>query len=78
MARYFFDIDDGDQVTWDTDGVECSSREEIRRRATGVLPEVARDELPDGDFRQFWVKVRNEQGQYVFEASLVLRAGWID
>jgi hypothetical protein len=78
MARYFFDIDDGEEFTRDVLGVECASREDVRRNATGGLAEVAQDELPDGNQRLFQVRVRNEDGRYVFEASLALRSEWID
>ena len=78
MARYFFDIDDGEEFTRDMFGVECPSREDARRNAIGGLAEVAQDELPDGNQRLFKVRVRNEEGEYVFEASLALWAGWVN
>jgi hypothetical protein len=78
MALYFFDIDDGEEFTRDTLGVECASREDVRRQATGGLAEVVQAEIPNGNQRLFWVRVRNEEGQYVFEASLALWSKWID
>ena len=78
MALYFFDIDDGEEFTRDMFGVECMSREDVSRQATGGLAEVAQEEIPDGNQRLFRVRVRNEEGQYVFEASLDLRSKWID
>ena len=78
MALYFFDIDDGEEFTRDMFGVECASREDVHRQATGGLAEVARDEIPNGSQRLFWVRVRNEEGHYVFEAALALWSKWID
>ena len=78
MARYFFDIDDGEKSTRDMFGVECASREDVRRNATRGLAEVVKDEIPDGNQRLFQVRVRNEEGNYVFEASLALLSKWID
>jgi hypothetical protein len=78
MALYFFDIDDGEEFIRDMFGVECASREDVRRNATRGLAEVVQDEIPDGNQRLFQVRVRNEEGQYIFEASLALCGRWID
>ena len=78
MALYFFDLDDGEEFTRDMFGVECASRDDVRRNATGGLADVARDKIADGNQRLFWVRVRNEEGRYVCEASLALWFKWID
>jgi hypothetical protein len=78
MARYFFDIYDNEQVTSDTKGLECASRQEVREAAISVLPAIARDELPDGNRHSFRVRVRDHGDRPVFQASLTLEAGWLD
>ncbi len=77
MTRYFFDIDDGERATRDSEGQEFDSREKVRAAAVSALPDIARDELPDGDRREFKVSVRDEAGLYVFRATLALRAEWL-
>jgi hypothetical protein len=77
MARYFFDLYDGDIEAKDTEGLEFDDREEMRRAALAELPDIARDALPDGDEREFVVAVRSEGGQVVFRAALSLGAGWV-
>lgn len=77
MARYFFDVDDGERRTLDRDGHEMVSPAAMRREAIGALPAIAADALPDGDHRVFQVRVRDEGGRPVFHASLTLAAGWL-
>ncbi|MFA6154206.1 hypothetical protein [Mesorhizobium sp.] len=77
MARYFFDLHDGNEFTDDREGVICGTLTEVSDHAVGVLPDIAREELPDGPNRRFWIKVRDENGAYVFRASLALATAWL-
>ena len=72
--RYFFDVHDGENETRDQDGLECATRDQMRDEAIVALPDIARDEPPNGERRQFRVKVRDGRGRYVFQASLELVA----
>jgi hypothetical protein len=78
MPQFFFDIDDGDRQLQDGEGTELPSREEARREAIGILPDIAREVLPDGNHRNFICRVRNDSGAVIFTASLTLRAEWSD
>ncbi|TGV95758.1 hypothetical protein EN788_58805 [Mesorhizobium sp. M2D.F.Ca.ET.145.01.1.1] len=60
----------------DDDGQPFESREQARAEAIRILQDVARDEMPDRDLVKITVKVRNETGAQVLEASLVLTALW--
>ncbi len=77
MARYYFDIDDGDVATEDDDGTELDGLSEARNHAIAVLPSLARDVLPDGDRREFRVTLRDANGRSIFRASLSFRADWL-
>ena len=77
MPRYFFDIDDGDRRTLDDEGFDLPGLQEARDEAIRVLPDIARDVLPDGDHRNFVVTVRAEGGLPVFRATLSLVAKWV-
>jgi hypothetical protein len=77
MPRYFFDIEDNGELTVDDEGLELSSEKAVRDEAIRALPELAKDELPDGAQHSFWVKVRDESGAYIFQASLELKSGWL-
>ncbi|WP_262266330.1 DUF6894 family protein [Microvirga yunnanensis] len=78
MHRFYFDIHDGERFTRDEVGSLCQGRKAMRDAAIKVLPDIARDELPDGDRRDFMVEVRNEDGHYLFRATLSLAAEWLD
>ena len=77
MPRFFFDIHDGEMMTEDKDGVQLTDLEAVRTAAISVLPDIARDELPDGDAREFIVWVRDESDQRIFKASLTLQASFL-
>jgi hypothetical protein len=78
VLRYYFDVDDGEDFTRDRDGVDLPDADEVRRMAVSLLPNLARDELPDGDKHVFSVKVRTEEGYCVYHATLSLIAEWLD
>jgi hypothetical protein len=78
MPKYFFDIHDGEHATVDNAGIDCADRKQVRSEAIQALPDIARDILPDGDNHSFSVRVRDDAGRYVFEASLTLIARWLD
>ena len=78
MPRFFFDIIDGASLARDDFGIELDDLDEARDQAVAILPDLARDALPDGDVHDFTCEVRNEAGRIVFRAKLMLRAGPVD
>jgi hypothetical protein len=76
MSRYFFDTDDGDFRSQDDEGMELPDAEAARLAALDVLPDMARDKLPDGDRRSFSVRVRDEAGAVLYSATLDLVGEW--
>lgn len=77
MPRFFFDIDDGKTRTADTYGLELYDLASVREKAISILPDIAREQLPDGDRRVFVCQVRDESGKVLFLATLSLVAEWI-
>ena len=77
MPRYFFDTNDGDMVDEDDVGLEFADHEAARREAIATLPDMARDRLPDGDRRNFSVRIRDEAGTVLYSASLALTGEWL-
>ncbi|QPC93540.1 DUF6894 family protein [Mesorhizobium sp. INR15] len=77
MSRYFFDIHDGHALTSDDDGIACESLKDLSYQAVDVLPDLAREDLPNGPTRTFFAKVRDDSGRYVFRATLTLASAWI-
>jgi len=76
VPRFFFDIDDGEERSTDLNGVELPDLAEARKNAIAILPDLAREELPDGDRRVFVCQARDESGKVVF-ATLSLVAEWV-
>ena len=77
MPRYFFDTDDGDRLDRDDTGQDLPDLKAARDTAIDVLPDMARDVLPDGDRRDITCVVRTEHDGAVFRAKLSLTAEWI-
>lgn len=76
MPRYFIDTDDGDLRVEDEDGHDLSGPHAARLIALDVLPDMARDKLPDGERRAFRAAVRGEDGQLLYTASLSFVGEW--
>ena len=78
MPLFFLDIDDGQRFIRDEEGLEFPSREAMGEAAMQLLPNIARDELPDRDRRTYRVSARDESGRPVFQATLCLASWWLD
>ena len=76
MPRYYLDLYHGDGLTVDDEGQVFETRARLRREAIRILPDVLRDEMFEGDRPEIMVKVRDESGRHIFEASLTLNSGW--
>jgi hypothetical protein len=72
MPRFYFDTYDDDRAVPDREGIVLSDLEEAKEEAIKALPDMARDGLPDGDYRDFVVNVRDEGGHTVLTARLSL------
>jgi len=72
MPRYFFDTYDGNLFIPDESGLELDDLDAVSAEAQKTLPDMARDELPDGNQRIFIISVRDEAGQVVLRAALSL------
>jgi hypothetical protein len=71
MPRYFFDVTDSGETSRDSEGVEFPSLEAARQEALKTLGEIAKDELPDGDRREFSIRIRDGE-RSLLRASLSL------
>ncbi len=72
MPRFFFDIHDGEDFTPDHQGLELEGLEAAKEEAKKALPDIVRDEMPDGDRRDFTVVVKDEIGHEVLRVKLSL------
>jgi hypothetical protein len=66
MPRYFFDTHDGELFTPDSTGQ--AAKDEAKK----ALPDIVKDELPDGDRRTFVIVVKDEGGHEFWRVTLSL------
>ncbi|MER8595021.1 MULTISPECIES: hypothetical protein [unclassified Mesorhizobium] len=69
MPRFFFFTDTG-QVFPDLEGTYLPNLEAANQEAVRALVEITKDKLPDGLYREFVMKVRDESGHRFAEAML--------
>ena len=70
MARYFFDITDGKGLHPDDFGDEFDGFAEARDQAQVLLPDIARQELPDGELHVVTCDIRDDTGHIVYRGKL--------
>ena len=76
MPHYFFDTSDGDKFVKDDKGCDLPDVAAARDAAQAVLPDMARDKMPDGEKRTFCAFVRNETGVVIYRVALSLVGEW--
>jgi hypothetical protein len=65
MARYFFDLRDGDHLAVDEEGIELPSLERVQEEAASSLAEMARErviEAARNGAHDMAIEVRDEDG----------------
>jgi hypothetical protein len=75
MPRYFLDFTDTGELLRDDEGMELVDLEAARMEALASLGEIAKDQLRDGDHRDFIIDIREGAGPVVLRVSLSLRVG---
>jgi hypothetical protein len=76
MARYFFDLHNGDGPIRDNEGMELASRADVLREMARILVDIARDELPAGERTIISLTVRSEE-RPISVASLAFSNEWL-
>ncbi|MBL8575606.1 MAG: hypothetical protein JNK47_00140 [Mesorhizobium sp.] len=77
MPRYYFDTTENQNESRDEEGIDLVDERAARDEAIRALPGFASEHLPDGPQHSFWVRVRDQRGSYIFEASLDLKTHWL-
>jgi hypothetical protein len=72
VPRFFFDIHDGEDFTPDREGLELKDLETAKDEAKKALPDIVKEEMPDGDRRDFTVDVKDVAGRIVWRVTLSL------
>ena len=73
MPRFYFDVIDNGRITRDEEALELTDFQHARNQALAALADMAKDELPDGDHREFVIEVRDGGPEPLLRASLALK-----
>lgn len=73
MPLYYFDVISGGLLYRDEFGTDLADFEEAREQAQCILPDVAENELPFGEYISFVREVRDETGRIVCRGELTYR-----
>ena len=73
MPRYFFDFVDNGRSLPSEDGFDLPDTERVRTEALKTLGEIAKGELAKNGTDDFQVAVRDESGDLVLTASLLIK-----
>ncbi|AWN40516.1 hypothetical protein U8607_20085 [Methylobacterium durans] len=76
MPRFFIDSNDDEFHLRDEEGQEFPDAMAARDAAMMMLPDMAREKIPDGDSRRFCVTVRDQSGTTLYTADLILKGEW--
>ena len=77
MARYYFDLHDGDGPIRDEVGAELPSRDQVSKHVLSILSDIARDETPSKDRAIISITVRSENGKPISVANLTFSNEWL-
>ena len=79
MPRYFFDVHDGDRPTKDEEGQELPDLPSVRKTVLSLLPDIAREVMPDdGDRHDVILDVHDATGMVIYTATLSLIGRWLE
>lgn len=73
MAKFYFDMRNISGFDRDEVGDDFDSFDEARTQAQSLLPDIAREELPDGDMHSVVCDVRDETGRVVYRGEITYR-----
>ena len=73
MPLYYFDISDSRGLHRDHVGDEFSGFEETRAQAQSLLPDIAREEITDGDLHTVTCDLRDEASRVVYQGELTFQ-----
>ena len=70
MPLYYFDVHDCDGLHHDEVGDQFDTLEDAIAQAQSLLPDIAREELPDGELRIIACDVRDDARRIIYRGKL--------
>ena len=78
MTRFYFDLEDGNGLVRDEEGTDLPGYDDARYEAVAMLPQIAKDRMPDGEELRFVVTVRQAGQASVYRATLSFHGERLD
>ena len=72
VPRFYFDVREGGRFMPDETGIELDSLDAAEHEATRGAADIGRDQLLKGDACNVIIEVRDEQGQQVVTARILM------
>jgi len=76
VARYYFDIQDREEVVHDDEGTEFDSPAAAVQGAARSAAEIGTNRLAKGDTTDVVIEVRDENGQQVCTVTASMKIKW--
>lgn len=76
MPLYYMQVDDDETRFRNDEGIELDGPSQARIAALEALPDMVREQVPDGDRRIFTVNVRDEDDQVIYSAVMTFVGQW--
>lgn len=78
MARYYFDIINGEGSLRDDEGLDLSSTDAVRAEVAKIALKMARDEIEDRQAMAVTVNVRDDRDFRIYSGRLSFSTEWFD
>jgi hypothetical protein len=72
MPQFYFDVREGSRFAPDEDGLPFPDIDAAERAAAEAAAAIGRDVLPDPEFRDVTIEVRNEHKQRVVTVTVTM------
>ena len=73
MARYFFDVREGSQLTFDKEGIEVPDCAFAEREAALGLTDIAREHFSDGNLQDLAIAVSDHERRALATFTLTVQ-----
>jgi hypothetical protein len=78
MPRFYFDVREGSRFFSDDNGVECRDLDAAERLAAESAAEIGRDVLPNPEFWDVTIELRNEHQHRVLTVTVTMHVERVD
>jgi len=78
MAKYFFDVVNGEGPMRDDEGIDLPNADAVRAEVARIAIDIAKDEIADQNAMAVTVNVRDDTNFKIFSGQLSFNTRWFD